>query len=266
MGKHIKLKVGDEFVTKCGTVITISNYRNTNSIEVVDSDGNTRITTAEELRGSGIRWRNADGTLRKSRKTASGAPATQRVDAILKTVPIGSIWQSKRYGQFEVVEVRSGDDVLIKWLGKNTLQDGVAAYDIRRGSVKDNTITPIKTEGYYVYMTSCQGEIVYIGMGKGDRYLHTISGVSSNKELNRLYFARAKLITEVYRQGLTKEEASMLEKALIAQLNPTCNTHYISHADKLFRDYEATRDDLDFETVSEIDFSNSCSPISGDFL
>ena len=44
-------------------------------------------------------------------------------------------------------------------------------------------------KGYYVYGAyGIHGELLYIGYGKGDRYKHCNSGMSSNKGLNRYYF------------------------------------------------------------------------------
>ena len=46
------------------------------------------------------------------------------------------------------------------------------------------------SEKYYVYCAyGVNNEILYIGKGSGNRYQHCNSGISSNKALNRYYFA-----------------------------------------------------------------------------
>ena len=43
---------------------------------------------------------------------------------------------------------------------------------------------------YYVYGAyGIHGELLYLGYGKGDRHKHCNNGMSSNKGLNRYYFA-----------------------------------------------------------------------------
>lgn len=75
----------------------------------------------------------------------------------------------------------------------------------------------------YVYIVTVLGEVVYVGYGKGNRYRHTISGKSTSKELNRLYFANAPMITEIVANGLDRKSAQQLEKTLIAKHKPKCN-------------------------------------------
>lgn len=83
--------------------------------------------------------------------------------------------------------------------------------------------------GSYVYVTvdSCTegtSSIVYVGVGKGNRWKHTLSGNSSSKGLNKLVFSGAKLETLFYMEGLTSAQARELESFLIYLLKPSCNS------------------------------------------
>ena len=80
---------------------------------------------------------------------------------------------------------------------------------------------------YYVYAVyGLHGELLYIGYGKGDRYKHCNSGMSSNKGLNRYYFNHGEgdcIRVEIIYEYLSKKEASGIEMNLIKQLKPICN-------------------------------------------
>ena len=80
---------------------------------------------------------------------------------------------------------------------------------------------------YYVYGAyGLHGELLYIGYGKGDRYKHCNSGMSSNKGLNRYYFTNGEgdcIRVEIIYEYLSKKEASGIETNLIKQLKPICN-------------------------------------------
>ena len=70
---------------------------------------------------------------------------------------------------------------------------------------------------YYVYACLVKGVLVYVGKGKGNRYLHCTSGTSSCMELNRDLFRYGahnfKVIKVVDR--LTEQEAFAMEKAVL---------------------------------------------------
>lgn len=70
---------------------------------------------------------------------------------------------------------------------------------------------------YYVYACLVKGILVYVGKGKGNRYLHCTSGTSSCKELNRDLFRYGihnfKVIKVV--EGLTEQDAFDMEKAVL---------------------------------------------------
>ncbi len=76
---------------------------------------------------------------------------------------------------------------------------------------------------YYVYEVLVDGVVRYIGMGRGNRYLHAVSGKSSCVELNEDYFdnkiiAISKAITDVTENVAAKEEARLILKYGLGQL------------------------------------------------
>jgi hypothetical protein len=68
---------------------------------------------------------------------------------------------------------------------------------------------------YYVYVCKVDGVPKYVGMGKGGRWKHCVSGKSSCSELNRDYHAGKELLVEKVKEGLLQEEAEFLEVRII---------------------------------------------------
>lgn len=230
MGKHKVIKVGDTFTSKDGVTLVVEAYYDANNVLVKDLDGNIRSIRALDLKGRGIKWRNKDGSLCKSKRDTSlyvkgerGTPKQQ----MMKKYFVGSVWQSKRFGSFEIVDIKDSETITIKWHSNGGIQSNVNTQAVRTGYIKNTTLEkvaddPSLPKGHYVYMTTVDGEVVYIGRGTGNRMYHTISGASGNKELNRLYFSKARMITEVVQQDMDKEAAKRLEKLLIAKYKPKC--------------------------------------------
>ena len=80
---------------------------------------------------------------------------------------------------------------------------------------------------YYVYCAyGVNNEILYIGKGSGNRYQHCNNGISSNKALNRYYFANGEgacIKVRKLHTNLTNSEASRLETLEIKSLQPLFN-------------------------------------------
>lgn len=74
---------------------------------------------------------------------------------------------------------------------------------------------------YYVYVCFVDGDVKYIGMGKGDRYKHCTSGTSSCAELNRDLFTNKEMRVEIKYHSLTRNEAAYKEAEVIAQYDFT---------------------------------------------
>lgn len=88
----------------------------------------------------------------------------------------------------------------------------------------------------YVYVARDGDNVVYIGSGKKDRYKHVSSGISHNKELNRLFFAGTKLNTFIVKDSLSKGAAEKLEKFLVKFYVPSANEN-MKPNDSYIRNY-----------------------------
>lgn len=81
---------------------------------------------------------------------------------------------------------------------------------------------------FYVYKVIYNDELVYVGKGQGNRYLHVNSGASHNKSLNELYY-RCKYestpLPEVILEYCDNEQIALdLEHHLIYTCKPEFNT------------------------------------------
>jgi hypothetical protein len=78
--------------------------------------------------------------------------------------------------------------------------------------------------GNYVYAAVNEGEVVYIGKGKGKRWQHCTSGISSNYHLNRLHFDGANVEVRIVHDNLSSDCCEALEAYLIAYHRPAGNS------------------------------------------
>lgn len=156
--------------------------------------------------------------------------AKHRNIGMFEKYEIGSKWESNNWGSFTVIGITDSQNVSILWTDTGHVQHGVSTASISSGMLKDQSICedswdylkPAKGM-HYIYFAVLNGEVIYVGQGYHRRYLHANSGMSHNLELNRLYFSGEKVTVEIHKDSLTKEEAAVLEKTLIKEMNPRCN-------------------------------------------
>jgi hypothetical protein len=97
---------------------------------------------------------------------------------------------------------------------KEVTQDFIATHSL----VSTDNITE-----FYVYVVEFGGVIYYVGKGSKNRYKHVNSGVSGNKELNRLHFLGVTFNVYIAGHGLPEDGAFLLEDCLIEKLKPLYN-------------------------------------------
>ena len=76
---------------------------------------------------------------------------------------------------------------------------------------------------YYVYVCRVDGEVAYVGYGRGGRFKHCTSGTSHNIELNKAVILGKVVTVDKHTEGLPESEARKLEKQLILQMKPAFN-------------------------------------------
>lgn len=152
---------------------------------------------------------------------------------------VGKVFESAKYGKFEIVENTSSIDITIRWETTGELQYGISTERIKSGTVVDTNkpsrwwnYLNVDIEKYYIYIVLLKGSIVYVGKGKGDRYLHVNSGKSHNRELNRHYFCHGNdLVVKIHMTFDDKDECEEHEHWMINFLKPCYNVVGISERD-----------------------------------
>lgn len=80
---------------------------------------------------------------------------------------------------------------------------------------------------HYVYAAyGVSNELLYIGKGKGDRWKHCASGISSSRDLNRYYFSNGEgncIKVKILQRFSNDSRASSKELELIKQYSPPFN-------------------------------------------
>ncbi len=143
--------------------------------------------------------------------------------------PVGSRFESRRYGWYEITMNAGCSDITIMWDNTKQTQQ-VKSSQIKAKSVKDKSVAPtivvgtLEPKGYYVYQAMHNGEVVYIGKGKGNRYLHCTNGKSNAYGLNKLHFAGEEVVVSIIKDGMSEGDALYLEGELLVKNIPVYNT------------------------------------------
>jgi hypothetical protein len=203
------VKVGDEFVLTCGVVVKIEEYINTANVTVVDTYGNRRRVGVANLKRGNVSWAEFGFSYHKTLRTR---------------LPIGSVLKSKFDGEFSILRIYDANRITIQWVNTGHIQENCKSKYLYSGSIRDTSLPKVrKCDKYYVYFVYVVEELVYIGKGKGNRFLHPTSGKSSCAELNRHFFLGDRIETVIQKEGLTDKEASALERESIKNLKPKYN-------------------------------------------
>lgn len=204
---------------KCGLFVDLIRYDGSCKILIGDKFGNQKYVSANQIRDNSILW------------TEFGYKGTH-IDLV------GMRIESKRWGWFVVKD----QDVFTRkttvfWEDSGTTQNGYDLYDTHSGAITDKVALEDSHWNYlnvpkgmsYVYVVEHNDEILYIGKGKGSRYLHARNGTSHVLELNRLYFMGEEVKVSIHSLYKTGTEAESAEALLIKEAKPKYNTQHIGY-------------------------------------
>ena len=211
-GKALKDMIGKQFKLNCGVVVTVLPSFSGTEVLVEDDEGNKKTTIKSSLIAGNVSWTEF-GISRYNRTTSD--------------IQVGCRWQTKKWGWLTITEYHSAGNLTVKWDESGNVQKHCDAHGVRAGTLRDKArhwnYLKADLSKHYVYIVKYKGEIVYVGQGFHNRYLHTDGGTSHCLELNRLFFLGEKVVTSLYKQGLSKEESLDIERKLILEYNPKFN-------------------------------------------
>lgn len=204
-GKSADL-VGKVFSLNCGIDVVVTAHDKFYNVTVEDANKNSRVVSLASLRKGQVSW--AEFGVRSSPRCST---------------KVGDVFTLNCGAQVTVVACNGSKSIRIEDAVGNTKE--VYQNALKAGRV-DWQCFDLPPDGYYVYTVTHNESIVYIGKGKGWRYLHVTSGTSGNLELNRLYFMAEVVVVLIYAEGMTESEALSLEKTLILLHQPKFNKVY----------------------------------------
>jgi hypothetical protein len=175
-----------------------------------------------------VRFKNSGGAMWNVSAVSilKGTLSDRSKEHVFRNKPyrLGGRFYSTVSGWCTVIDLESSTNITVQWDHTGNIQK-TSYRTLKKTTFCENVKeSPLfEPKGHYVYIAKTGGEIVYIGSGKEQRYMHCIDGRSSNYDLNRLHFSKYKVEVEIFKEGLTKREALDLELSLIRKHNPICN-------------------------------------------
>jgi hypothetical protein len=211
-----KIDVGFKVVLNCGIEVEVVKVDTNLKCTVKDTLGNSKTVFKSQLRTKAVRWAEF-GVV---------TPHKDLAENHLKDISVGKTFETKDGVTLTVTKYEDCMNVTVT--GPEGEKRITTAFLVRKGFYWDKGINgpcflrPKK--GFsYVYMVHFQSELLYIGKGKGLRYLHTVRGTSHVRELNELHFQGLKVDVSIYKDGISNMEAEILENKLISELLPKYN-------------------------------------------
>lgn len=207
-----QIKLWDYVELNCGITVQMVEYVSCDRVLVEDDCGNSKWTSTSQLNKRAVAWKEF------------GVRSPSNLD---KWLYAGQRLKSKKHGWYSVYEIHGAYKVIIRWDDYEGLQA------VNSTQISTNTVKPVvvhwnylgvNTEKYYVYLAIHKEEIVYVGKGKGNRYLHVTNGSSHNYYLNKLHFEGECVKVVIYKEYNSNEEAVLDEKRLILEYYPAYNT------------------------------------------
>lgn len=125
MGKHQpKIKVGDKFTLKCGTVVEVIEYGSSKYIIVESNDGVTKQCRSDQLHENRLAW----GAYKRIKEGRRASPKA------------GERYESNNHGWFKVLSVDGYSNMTIQFENTGEVKSNVYTQVAFSGKVRDPSI------------------------------------------------------------------------------------------------------------------------------
>lgn len=136
----------------------------------------------------------------------------------------GTIIENKSGDKLVVLEYISSSEVKCKWLHSGVVCSYTTTALNKPANLVHRDRIKYEHSGHYIYYVYYQGVVVYVGRGKGKRYMHPNSGKSSCRELNKLHFLGTVFEVEIVEDSLSYEQSKISEKIHIKKFTGLFNS------------------------------------------
>ena len=109
--------------------------------------------------------------------------------------------------KLEVVQYNNSSEVICRWADTGEIVKYSTETLKKPSKLVRKTLERDEHIAHYIYYVYYNERVVYVGRGKGKRYLHPNSGKSSCRELNRLHFEGVEFAVKIIVDGLSYEES-----------------------------------------------------------